>query len=72
MSIVRITGIFGKKGLISNDNILSSSDSFCCLRYSVNSLMFFTVFPDCRKGDNNFGKYFAKLYDAVLRFQAIG
>ena len=41
-------------------------DNFCCFSYSMNSLVFLTVFPDCRKGDNNLERYFVKLYVAVL------
>ena len=38
----------------------------------VSNILFFTVFPNYHKGDNNLQKYFAKLYVAVFRFQMIG
>ena len=72
MSIVRFNGTFGNKDLTSNDNILCSLNNFYCFNSSMNSLVFFTVFLDCRRGDNNLERYFAKLYVAVFRFETIG
>ena len=38
----------------------------------MNSLVLFIVFLDCRKGDNNLERYFAKLYVAVFKFETSG
>ena len=72
MSIVRSNEEFVKQDSTSNDTILCSFDNFCCFSPSMNSLVLFTVFLDCRKGDNNLERYFAKLYVAVFRFETIG
>ena len=53
-------------------NILCSYDKFCSFNSSMNSILFFTVFLDCRKGDNNSERYFANLYVAMFRFESIG
>ena len=53
MSIVQFNGTFLNKDLTSNDTILCSLDNFYCFDFSMNSLVFFTVFLDCHKGDNN-------------------
>ena len=68
MSIVRFNGTFVNKDLTSNNTILCSLDNFCYFNSSMNSLVFFTVFLDYRKGDNNLERYFAKFYVAVFRF----
>ena len=60
MSIVRFNGTFVNKDL-SNDTVLCSLDNLCCFISSINSLVFFTMFIDCGKGDN-LKRYFAKLY----------
>ena len=60
------------KDLMFNDTILFSLDNFCCFNSSMNSLVFFTMFLDCCKGDNNLKIYFAETYVAVFRFETIG
>ena len=65
MSIAQSNGIFVNKDLTPSDIILCSCDNFCCFSSSMNSLVFFKVFLDCRKGDN-------KLYVVVFRFKIIG
>ena len=72
MSIVRFNGTFVNKDLTSNVTIVCFLNNFCCFDSSINPLVFFTVFLDCRKGDNNLERYFAKLHVAVLRFETIG
>ena len=67
MSIVRFNRTFVKKYLTSNDTILCSFDNFCCLNSSTNSLVFFTVFVDCGKGDESFERNFA-----ILLLQCLG
>ena len=66
MSIVQFNGTFANKDLASNNTILCSFNNFRCFNSSISSLVFFTVFLDCRKGDNNLDRYFAKLYVAVF------
>ena len=61
MSIFRSNSILVNKNLTLNDTISCSCDNFYCFNSSMNSLVFFTVFLHCRKGDNNL-RYFARLF----------
>ena len=45
--------------------VLCSFDNLSCFNSSINSLVFFTMFIDCGKGDN-LKRYFAKLYVQCL------
>ena len=72
ISIVRFNWTFVNKDLTSNDTNLFCLDNFCCLNSPMNSLVFFTVFLDCHKGDNNLERYFAEFYVVVFRFETIG
>ena len=71
ISIVPSNGTFVNKDLTTNDTILCYSNNFCCFNSLMNSLVFFTVFLDCRKGENNLERYFAKFYFVVFRFKNI-